>query len=674
MNLKSYTISLFTIIFFTILMIVTVCPVHAQNNNTDSLDIIIKISKIDETLSILEDLIQPNREANAPSPVNMFKGMLQGTEWIDHNRPVVVGVVLNSDKPEIAALIPFKEQNNNFQAAFNAVPGHDYYIIPVPPVPNGYVSEPLKNTLVDLSRSESGDSLSITMNVSKIMAAYYDKIKESLLQLENMPENQELKKLNMQPSDIREMLQKAIDTLSEVKAISAGLNLDKSSFRTFFKADTIQGSELEKLFTLTGNTSTLLDTYSPQYQINFRTRSYDIPGMINIIHNCFGNFYKKAGIDLAGITSICPNFTGEMAGGINFESGGIIFESISVLQKGKSYADFIEKTYLPWLEKYNIDTNKMLSKHMPAGQRQNLTRTPDSIVNGLKVYGIKANIPFVPIPGPDAVNSVPRDKKMFEYDMRITVLDNLLITAPNDKRIAELIQTAGSFEEKKSASPLMTMNIDVAGYIKMIIGMAAAQGVQIGEPPEMGSMDLECDASNGTVYIKSSLMTDDVKKMTAWIKGIDFSRIRYASSKAQHPASGADGHLKQAAHYKKTSAINDNESQYWLDKGALCATYGNDNAAIKYYQKAVKIDPGRFEAYFQMGISYGEIGDYPKAISLINKALETDPKNSLYLYGRGRVYLLSGDKQKGMDDMKLAAALGNRDAHDYLQSRAPVQN
>ncbi|MBL0701897.1 MAG: hypothetical protein JJV91_00240, partial [Desulfosarcina sp.] len=52
----------------------------------------------------------------------------------------------------------------------------------------------------------------------------------------------------------------------------------------------------------------------------------------------------------------------------------------------------------------------------------------------------------------------------------------------------------------------------------------------------------------------------------------------------------------------------------------------------------------------------------------------TDPQNGLYFYGRGRVYLLSGDKQKGVDDLKLAAALGSRDAEAYLQSREMIQN
>ena len=675
MFLKPFKIKLSPIFFILTLIIVTNCSVQAQNDIPDSLDIIVKISRIDETLSVIEELMKADTKTNTPSPADMLRGMLQGTDWIDHNRPIVLGVVLkNSGKPEISAFIPFKKQNNNFQAAFNATPGPDYYIISVPPVPDGNISESLKIALVDVSGTESGDSLSITMNVSKIMEIYYDKIKESMLQIDNMPANQELDKLNLSPHDIREMLQKTLDILSEIETISTGFNINKSIFKAFFEADSIQGSALEKLFTSTGDT-VLLDTYSPRYQINFRSHSYDIMGMIDIINNCFGNFYKKIGIDFSSIASVCANFTGEMAGGINFENGKMVFESINVLKKGKNYADFIEKTYLPWMEKYSADINKMLSKQLPAEKQQNFTRTQESTVKGKKVYGIKMSVPFPPVPGPSAMNGIAKTKQVLEHEIRMTVLDNLFITAPNDKKIGELIQISGNFKEKKSTTPLMTMDIDMAGYIKMIMEMVPVQGLKIGKPPEMGKIILETDTRNGTIYTTSSIMMDDIKKMIAWVQEIDFSNIHSApdQTKSGHMETGT-GPLNQAANHEKERVMNENDAQYWWDKGGLCATYGNDKAAIRYYKKAIEIDPDRIGAYFQMGISYGETGDYQKAISLINKSIKTDPQNDLYFYGRGRVYLLSGDKQKGVDDLKLAAALGSRDAEAYLQSREMIQN
>jgi len=115
------------------------------------------------------------------------------------------------------------------------------------------------------------------------------------------------------------------------------------------------------------------------------------------------------------------------------------------------------------------------------------------------------------------------------------------------------------------------------------------------------------------------------------------------------------------------------DADYWFDKGALCATYGNDKAAIKYFRKVIAGNPERSDAYFEQGISYGQLEKFFKAIPLINKAIELEPQNGLYYYGRGRVYLLAGEKEKAMKDFKKAVELDNEDALNYLDMIAGTQ-
>ena len=109
------------------------------------------------------------------------------------------------------------------------------------------------------------------------------------------------------------------------------------------------------------------------------------------------------------------------------------------------------------------------------------------------------------------------------------------------------------------------------------------------------------------------------------------------------------------------------EPNYWVNKGDLCAVYGNDKAAIQYYKKALALIPNNSRTLFHLGISYGEIGDYEQALAFINKALTVDSQNGLYYYGRGRVFQLFGEMQKAIDDLKQAAVLGDRDARSYLK-------
>ena len=117
---------------------------------------------------------------------------------------------------------------------------------------------------------------------------------------------------------------------------------------------------------------------------------------------------------------------------------------------------------------------------------------------------------------------------------------------------------------------------------------------------------------------------------------------------------------------KKGDVVDKKDSDYWFDKGALCATYGNNKAAIKYFQRAIVANPERSGAYFAQGISYGQVENYSMAIDLINKAIEMEPHNGLFYYGRGRVYLLAGENEKAMEDFKKAVQFDDEDAQNYL--------
>ena len=117
---------------------------------------------------------------------------------------------------------------------------------------------------------------------------------------------------------------------------------------------------------------------------------------------------------------------------------------------------------------------------------------------------------------------------------------------------------------------------------------------------------------------------------------------------------------------KRPSTPAKKDADYWFKKGALVSTYGNNKAAVQYFQKAIALNPNFSGAYFSQGVSYGQLGLYREAIDQINRALKLEPQNGMYYYGRARVYLLSGDSTKAMEDFKKAADLGDEDALDYL--------
>ncbi|KPJ76316.1 MAG: hypothetical protein AMJ54_12020 [Deltaproteobacteria bacterium SG8_13] len=113
------------------------------------------------------------------------------------------------------------------------------------------------------------------------------------------------------------------------------------------------------------------------------------------------------------------------------------------------------------------------------------------------------------------------------------------------------------------------------------------------------------------------------------------------------------------------------DADYWFNRGVLLSVYGNEKAAIGAFQQAVTLAPQWSSPLFQMGVAFGENGQYAEALSAINKAIELDTGQGAYYYGRARVHLLSGDAPRARADFQKAADLGDQDAIRYLNKQGP---
>ena len=113
------------------------------------------------------------------------------------------------------------------------------------------------------------------------------------------------------------------------------------------------------------------------------------------------------------------------------------------------------------------------------------------------------------------------------------------------------------------------------------------------------------------------------------------------------------------------------DADYWFKQGVMLSVYGNETAAIVAFQQAAILAPQWSSPFFQMGVAFGENGQYVEALDAINKAINLEANNGTYYYGRARIYLMTGDLIKAQDDLQRAAELGDRDARRYLQRLAP---
>lgn len=122
----------------------------------------------------------------------------------------------------------------------------------------------------------------------------------------------------------------------------------------------------------------------------------------------------------------------------------------------------------------------------------------------------------------------------------------------------------------------------------------------------------------------------------------------------------------------KTSGLDANienpkNAADWFQRGILLSVYGNPKAAIASFKKVVELEPANSDAHFQLGIEYAALGQFQAALTAIGKAFELNPHKAAFYYGRGWVLVLSGDRDKAIQDFKIAAQKGHPDAIDYLR-------
>ncbi|CAB5144617.1 hypothetical protein D3OALGA1CA_4063 [Olavius algarvensis associated proteobacterium Delta 3] len=628
----------------------------ASQSPSQVLDVIVKINRLEDALGVVDQLYSATQKDPAQSPTMLLRGMLQGTDWIDASRPIVIGIEIREPTPAMAAMIPFVDPNPSFMTSFGAQPGPGYYLIGLPPGEPVTLSEVAMLEMAGAVQVPGDMSVTIDVALGRILKTREGQIRERLSQMATLPNADKMTEAGLTP----EKLGKMLDTAAQIGNISFGLNLDRTEISTLFEMIAENGTPLSDAITKTDR-PTSLQGYATAHQVNFRSREYDIQGLTAILLSAFGELYQQMGIDVKGMQDILASFTGEMAGGMSYGPGGITFEMIALMKGAATSGDFIENTYLPWLENYSRTFEKKFEKDLGRDFGPLWVRTKPSQVAGYRVVGEKFQMPAMP--GADnALNT------LMNYEVRLAMVGDKFIIAPDDRRMAELIKTAKTVKKAPASGPLMTADIDMGSYMGGIMGIIPGMDEMVGTLPKTGRITVSADMENGRAYARTSIPTRDIGTLVAYFAQLDASVKKTAfrpSEEKPEAVAGAD---------KTKQPLNpETDPDYWIDKGALAATYGADTYAIKYFQKALALDSKRSDAYFQMGISYGELRAFAEAIEAIEKAIAIDPQRGVYYYGRGRVFLMSGETSLAIEDFRIAADLGSEDARRYLELTAEYE-
>lgn len=162
-------------------------------------------------------------------------------------------------------------------------------------------------------------------------------------------------------------------------------------------------------------------------------------------------------------------------------------------------------------------------------------------------------------------------------------------------------------------------------------------------------------------------------------------------------------HRQAIKDYERAIKLDPKHARAYYDRGFAYYKLGNYQQAIKGYDKAIELDPKYAMAYNNRGHVYYDLGNYQQAIKDCSKAIELEPKYARAYSNRGYVYYVLGSYQQAIKDYskvidikpldaeahyklglmyklmgvsqkslvyyKRAAALGLKQAQDYLRDQ-----
>ena len=519
MKINPFQRSVFKIISF-LFFLFFLCGIdvsYTQVTNEAHWDIILKIEKLDETLDIIDELTGTDNRQPEKSSTAMLRAMLQGTDWIDPRRSVVIAMQLHETQPLAVVLIPFQKPNELFKSMFNATSGPNHYLVSLPPGREINFSTANEKILLIESNKTSNKSIALKIGVDQVLKKSEPQIRGMLMDMQNTQPAPQEGEQGFSSKDIQEMVNNLMGVAAQLETFSLGLNLAPEIITASMEIQAKENTPVGKLFS-PNTQKTLLQRYTPTYPMNYKMARFDMTGMLNLLDQLFGKMYQQMGMDFKELTSITDHFTGETAGGMNYDITGASFEAITVLKTNQNSPNFFETTFFPWLKNYNNAIQKMLEKQSGENIGPIYHRTQDSLVSGHSVDGVNIHFPLLP-PTRGQLTGSAQDMNMISYEMRMTVIDNLFLIAPDDVRIAELIRTAKKLKLETLNGPMAWFEMDMTSYLntlKNIIPELSASGPL----PDMGKISYSADMKNGRFSANSVLKVQDIRNMIQYFKSL----------------------------------------------------------------------------------------------------------------------------------------------------------
>jgi Flp pilus assembly protein TadD len=347
------------------------------------------------------------------------------------------------------------------------------------------------------------------------------------------------------------------------------------------------------------------------------------------------------------------------------DQSGMTFEMIYALHDSVSGEDYLTQVYLPWFQKYNQQMASLIEAQTGQPARPLYERLPDTTVAGQRVFGVKTRFPaMTPV-----ASRVSTASALQDYETRLAAVDNLILIASGVPALEEMMTSVPSFQKTPARGPLAELALDLGAYLKGMQGLMAPAGQDVAIPDDIGDLTMTLELQAGELTTRTRIKVQDIQRTVGLLAALSTTTasagpalaMEAQETQTPRPAVAQSAERKTPIERPKTAA-------YWMDRGGLLSAYGNYTAAVRSYREALALNPDLTEAYFQMGVAYGELGQVAAALDAVSRAIDRMPTNGAYFYGRGRIYLRAGETDLAMKDFMEAGFLGNEDARIYLEA------
>jgi len=182
-----------------------------------------------------------------------------------------------------------------------------------------------------------------------------------------------------------------------------------------------------------------------------------------------------------------------------------------------------------------------------------------------------------------------------------------------------------------------------------------------------GTDDPEVHAMLASVYEKRSMPKEALAEINAAIKLDPQANYYFIAAKllmGQKEYTEAERMLDLAI------AANPNRSHFFIAKGEVRMTLGDDPGALKMFEKAESLNPEDHDAYLDQGIALDSMKEYGRAVEKIRQAVRLRPDIPELRYFLAVAYI--DNSQSALAETELRKALelkpGYREALDLLKN------